>query len=255
MKCKIKSKGGAKMRIKVDMAVEKMPVAYNTMFISAIKEAIKASDSVYYEKLYFYEGKNNKQTKNLTFSVKLSDYKITGEEFEVKGRASLVVSTPDLELGLILYNGLIHKRKFVYKNYEWTRLRVDLLKERNINKEEVIFRTLSPVCMRSKTGEFIGPEDAGYEKELNYITNEILKSYRGQGLGRLLKFKAIDLKKVVVKETLRDFIQKTGRPYLGVNAYRGIFSLTGDKEDLMAIYQLGLGFKRSQGFGNLDVVE
>lgn len=243
------------MRLKIDMAIQKMPVAYNTMFISAIKEAIKASDPAYYEKLYFYEGKSNKQTKNLTFSVKVSNYKIVGEEFEVNGRVSWLISTPDLELGLILYNGLMHKRKFVYKDYEWTRLRVDLLKERTIESEEVVFRALSPICIRNKAGKFIGPENPEYEAELNYITNETLKSYRGRGLNRPLSFKSINLKKIVVKETLRDFMQKTGKSYLGVNAYRGMFSLTGDKEDLMAIYQLGLGFKRSQGFGNLDVVE
>lgn len=243
------------MRIKIDLAASKLPIAYNTLFMSAIKEAIKASDEAYYEKLYFYEGKSNKATKNMTFSVNIREYEIKGSEFEIKGRVSLIISTPDLELGLMIYNGMIKKRKFIYKAYEWMRLRVDFIKEKEIDGQEVVFKTLSPICIKNKQGTFMEIEDPGYIGELNYITNEILKNYRGYGLKEQLDFRPIGFKKIVVKESIRGFQEKTGRQYQCVNAYRGNFVIKGDKEDLNDIYKLGIGFKRAQGFGNLELVE
>ena len=243
------------MRLKVDFHIDKLPITYNTLFMSAIKEAIKASDVDYYEKLYFYQDKSNKATKNLTFSVAITDYMINEGFFYIKGKSSFIISTPDLKLGLLIYNGMLKKRKFVYKDMEWKVNRVDLLKEREFTSREVAFKTLSPICIQDKNGRYMAPDEAKYEEELNYIMNEILKNYRGSGLKERLSFRAIEMKKVVVKETIRAFKEKTGRDYLGVNAYRGSFVLRGDAEDLADVYQLGIGFKRSQGFGNIDVLE
>ena len=82
----------------------------------------------------------------------------------------------------------------------------------------------------------------------------ILNNYRGYGLKRELSFESLDMKKVVVKEPLRDFKKVTNREYQYVNAFKGKFELIGDIEDLNDIYKLGIGFKRGQAFGNLDVV-
>lgn len=243
------------MRMKIDLAISKLPIAYNTLFMSAIKEAIKASDEAYYEKLYFYEGKNNKATKNMTFSVSIKEYEVNGTDFEIKGRVSLIISTPDLELGLMIYNGMVKKRKFAYKEYEWQRLRVDFIKEKEIGGDEAVFKALSPICIKNKQGAFMELEDPEYVKELNYITNEVLKNYRGYGLKEQLDFKSIGLKKIIVKESIRGFQEKTGRQYQCVNAYRGSFVIKGDKKDLNDIYKLGIGFKRAQGFGNLELIE
>lgn len=255
MDSKILIKGGAIMRMKINLAISKLPIAYNTLFMSAIKEAIKASDKTYYEKLYFYEGKNNKVTKNMTFSVGIKDYEIKGNEFEVKGKVSLTISTPDLELGLMIYNGMIKKRKFIYKEYEWIRLRVDLIKEKEIGGQQALFKTLSPICIKNKRGAFMDIEDPDYVQELNYITNEVLKNYRGYGLKEQLDFQVRNIKKIIVKESIRGFQEKTGRQYQCVNAYRGSFVIRGHKEDLNDIYKLGIGFRRAQGFGNLELIE
>lgn len=242
------------MRMKVEFKTDKLPIAYNTLFMSVIKEAIKKSNESYYNRLYFYEDKNNKKTKNFTFSVYVKGYDIENENFIVKDRVVLNISTPDLELGLNLYNGLINYPKFIYKDYELKRIRVDLGKEMNIDSEEAIFNALSPVCIKSKNGKFLNIEDSEYIKEFNYISNEVLKNYRGYGLKRELNFENINLNKVVVKEALREFRNVTGKPYQYVNGYKGKFKLNGDIEDLNDLYKLGIGFKRSQGFGYIDLI-
>ena len=166
----------------------------------------------------------------------------------------MYISTPDLELGLHIYNGIINNKTIKYKNYEITRLRVDLVKESDIYGEEAIFNTLSPVCIKDSSGKFLDFNNENYVKELNYIVDIVLKNYRGYGIKKYIEFENLDLKKVVVKEPFREFQRVTKREYQCVNSYKGRFILRGDNEDLNDIYKLGLGFKRGQGFGNLEVV-
>lgn len=243
------------MRMKVEFKTDKLPISYNTLFMSVIKEAIRKSNEDYYNRLYYYGDKSNKKTKNFTFSVYVKGYDIENENFIVKDRVILNISTPDLELGLNIYNGLINYPKFIYKKYELKRIRVDLGKEKSIDKEEAIFNALSPICIKSKNGKFLNIEDEEYIKEFNYISNEVLKNYRGYGLKRVLEFENIRLSKVVVKEGLREFKNTTGKQYQCVNGYKGKFKLCGDIEDLNDLYKLGIGFKRAQGFGYIDLVE
>ncbi|MBO3444545.1 CRISPR-associated endoribonuclease Cas6 [Clostridium sp. CCUG 7971] len=243
------------MRMKVEFKTDKLPISYNTMFMSVIKEAIRKSSEDYYRSLYYYEDKSNKQTKNFTFAVYVKGYDIENENFIVKDRVILNISTPDLELGLNIYNGLINYPKFVYKDYELKRLRVDLGKEKVIQNNEAIFNALSPICIKSRNGKFLNIDDEEYIKELNYISNEILKNYRGYGLKKDVKFENISLNKVVVKEGLREFKNTTGKSYQYVNGYKGRFKLCSDIEDLNDLYKLGLGFKRAQGFGYIDLVK
>jgi CRISPR-associated endoribonuclease Cas6 len=62
------------------------------------------------------------------------------------------------------------------------------------------------------------------------------------------------MKKVVVKENIRSSAENTDKAIFYVNAYSGIFKLSGDVEDLNYIYQGGIGYRRSQGFGMIDIV-
>ncbi len=96
-------------------------------------------------------------------------------------------------------------KKCLYKDYELTRIRIDLSREKKVTEERVLFNALSPICVKSKEGKFLEITDDRYIEELNYITNEVVKNYRGNGLKRKLEFENIGLKKVVVKESLREF--------------------------------------------------
>lgn len=243
------------MRMKVEFKTTKLPIAYNTLFMSVIKESIRKSSEDYYNNLYYYDGKSNKKTKNFTFSVYVKGYNIENENFIVRDKVVLNISTPDLELGLNIYNGLINHNNFKYKEYELKRVRVDLNKERIINKNEAIFNAISPICIKSMEGKFLNIDDENYKKELIYISNEVLKNYRGYGLKSSLEFKNIGLNKVVVKEELREFKNTTGKKFQCVNGYKGKFRLYGDIEDLNDLYKLGVGFKRAQGFGYIDLIE
>ena len=230
------------MRMKVEFATSRFPRYYNVLGVSLIKEAIKKSSQDYYKNLYFYKDKSNKTSKNFTYSFYIKGYEIDGEDFIVKDRVVMYISTPDLELGLHIYNGLINKKTIRYKNYEMTTLRVDLVKESNIYGEEAVFNTLSPICIKDSSGKFLDFSHENYIKELNYIVNTVLKNYRGYGIKRNIEFENLDLKKVVVKEPFSKFQNITKRQYQCVNSFKGRFILRGDNEDLNDIYKLGCCF-------------
>lgn len=242
------------MRLKCDFITEKLPLSHNMMFVSLIKEALKKSDRSYYEKLYTFEGKANKKSKNFCFSVKMQDYVINGDIVTVNGKISFLVSSPDTELLIYLYNGLLKISEFTYKEYQLKRAGVNMVREKEITSGEMLFKTLSPICIKNRNNYFMKIDDAGFVDELNYIAGRVLENYRGEGLREKLSFEKIKMQNVVVREDIREFEEKTEKKYLYINSHSGVFKLCGNIGDLKDLYALGLGFKRSQGFGMLEVV-
>lgn len=244
------------MRIRCEFKADSIPVAYQMFMVSMIKEALKEVDLHYYEQLYnFIDKKKNKKSKNFTFGVYIKDYKIQKDIINVSDKVIVTFSSPDYEFMVNLYNGITKKKVFNYKgNFTMTNTKIYMLPEKKIEESEIIFSTLSPIAIRNQEGRFLNIDDKEYINELNYISNILIKSYTGYGLKQPLEFIPISLKKVVVKEEITGFKEKSNNKYLFINSYKGMFRLKGDKEDLNLIYQLGFGFKRNQGFGMLDVV-
>ncbi|EDS77834.1 crispr-associated protein Cas6 [Clostridium botulinum C str. Eklund] len=244
------------MRIRCEYKTEKLPVAYNMLFLSLIKESLKKSDEDYLRKLYFYKGdKVNKKPKNFCFSVYLKDFVKKEDIFQINDRIIFNISSPDYEFMLKVYNGLLDFSTFRYKDYNINKVRINLLKEKVINKSSAVFSTMSPICIKNKQGNMISIDDDQYEKELNYIESKSLEGFRGYGLVEALKFSPIFMKKKIVKEDIRNFRENTNKPYYYVNSYAGTFKLKGNTKDLNDLYMLGIGFKRGQGFGMIEIIE
>ena len=244
------------MRIRCEYKTEKLPLAYNMMFLSLVKESLKKSDEDYLRKLYFYkEDKVNKKPKNFCFSVYLKGFVKKQDIFEINDRIIFNISSPDYEFMLKVYNGLLNFGTFRYKDYKINKVRINLLKEKVINRPYAVFSTMSPICIKNKQGKMISIDDVDYEKELNYIASKSLEGFRGYGLAESLKFSPIFMKKKVVKEDIRNFRENTNKSYYYVNSYGGTFKLQGNIKDLNDLYMLGIGFKRGQGFGMLEVIE
>lgn len=244
------------MRMSVEYKTEKFPVAYQMQVVSLIKEAIKKVDEDYYKKIYSYgDGKANKRTKNFSFSVFMKGFERQEDIFIIKDRVIINITSPDYEFMVNLYNGLLQIKEFEYKDFILNKVRVNLIKEKIITKNMVKFNTLSPIFIQDANKNPLKPEDENYESELNYIVNEVLKNYRGYGLSEALKFQNINMKKRVVKEEIRNFKNNTNKRFSYANGYSGRFILEGNINDLNDIYKLGIGFKRSQGFGMIEVVK
>lgn len=243
------------MRIECIFQPATIPLSYQYLFSSLIKNAISTSSEEKFVEVYYYGDKKTKQSKSFTFSVFMRNFEIAGECFEVKDEIRCIISSPEAELILHIYNGLLTAKEFQHKNYRLSLKRINLMKEQLPTKSEALFKTLSPIAIKSKKGEFIAPNHEEYDEALNYISNEIIKNIRESGLKEKLAFVPLQMKKQVVKQQHESFEALNENKTLYVEAYRGTFKLKGNAEDLALLTQTGLGFRRSQGFGNIQLVD
>lgn len=244
------------MRIKCEFKTDKIPVANQMQVVSLIKESIKAVDYSYYKELYeFGDDKKNKKTKDFSFALYMKEFRKEDDEFIINDKVIINFTSPDYNFMVKLYNGIMEKKNFEYKEYSLKNIKISMIHEKNVNENKGIFTTLSPIAIKNRNNEFIDITNENYENELNYIIEKSLQNARGYGLKERIKFTPISMKKVVVKEEIGGFKKLNNNRYLFVNAYRGTFKLEGQKEDLNLIYQLGIGFKRNQGFGMINIVD
>ncbi len=261
------------MRIRVFFIAKKLPIIYRHRFMALIKEALSKSDESYKEKLY--PAKNSefsKVTKPFCFSVLLParrraethliqlDDNFTVEDtvyyFDDDSEFSFFVSSCEPEFIIHLYNGLLSISQFkLFVDCVINRKSIRYLREKPIKTEKVTFKTMSPILIEDKDENPIHPLDNLKEFNLHFnsIHHRILKDVRGYGLKRELNFYPISVKKQVVKHTLKDFRQRTGKPIMMLTCFSGSFILEGDPEDLKILYQIGVGLRTGQGFGMIEV--
>lgn len=244
------------MRMKILFTAKdnKFPLQYRVVICSLIKNALEKADEEYFKSLYYYNGKKNKKIKPFTFSVFLKDYEIRSYEINLKGRSSITISTSDYNLGINLYNGLIQINNYGFKDYEINIEKLILEKESIFTGNEVICKTLSPIHLKNKSNKPISPTSYEFEETLNYISDVLLKTIRGEGLQEKLIFTPINMKKVVVKERIKDFKDITNKDIIYIESYSGSFKLSGNREDIKVLIQTGLGNRRSFGFGMIDIL-
>ena len=218
-----------KMKIKATFKTDKIPLGYRIMFVSLIKNLLNNYSENYFNELYMPKEGVIRKTKNFTFSVFMKDFKRQGDVF-LTDEVTLNISSPDKEFISLLYNLLLNIKDYEFKGkYKIYKKSVKMVDHKKINSDSCKFRTMSPIAIKDESGRFLNIEDSHYCEMLNYIINKSLFNYRGRGLSRKIEFTPIDFKKVVVKEKIASFTKKTGRDYMHINSYAGVFILKGDK--------------------------
>ena len=264
------------MRVRILLKTDELPLLYRHRIMSMIKEALTRSDKNYKEVLY-----HSKVAKPFTFSLmfpastQFVNKKITIDrncEIEDKvalikdGFVSLFVSSSDYRFMISLFTGLKKMGTFNFgyndcmlideKHINIEVKNISVLNEKTINNDFAIFKTMSPIVLETKgDDEPVLFSDDRFETELNETMDRILRSVRGFGLKRRLKFEHVKMSTKVIKHTLKDFREKTGKCIMYITGNVGVFKLSGDYEDLNTIYKIGLGNRTGQGFGMLDVVK
>lgn len=241
------------MRLAVKFKSDLFPMTNSALGMCVIQEVLKKDSVDYYENLYVLNDRKNPH-KNFTFSFRLWDFEKNGDEFKVNGYITMYISTIDDELGSRLYNGFLKTDVLQYKGYFLKKESVTIEEETNVTTNEVDVKLMSPLIVKTRNNWYLTVGDIDFNKELNYITNVILEGVRGYGLKEKLVVEPIRTKKIVVKQYLKEFTKKTGRDYNYMNSTVGVLRLKGDKEDLNDILKLGIGFRRSQGYGMLKVI-
>lgn len=239
------------MKLSIELKGNKIPAKEHMLVVSIIKNALKSSSEDYYHKLYFYGDKSNKQSKNFSTALFKSNYRFDGEDCIVEGKIFLTITSPDAYFLNLISNGVMKMQKILYKNYFLEIGRVRLENQSIISGRAAVCKTISPLLIKNKS-RGLDFDEPGYEKELNYMCDLILKNYRGKGLSEPLIFVPLEMEKQIVKMDLREFTDHEG-PFME-NAYKGMFILGGATEDLNMLIQLGIGWRRSQSFGQIECV-
>ncbi|WP_336769616.1 CRISPR-associated endoribonuclease Cas6 [Bacillus bombysepticus] len=242
------------MRLENTYKCEKLPLSYRKEVISYFKRSLELADPAYYRSLYFYGDVKNKQTKPFAFSVNMKHCQIEGDEIQTGGEIRISVTSNNPQFMMTLYNGMLQIDTYEYKGYKLERVKTRVVPEHTTFAPSMTFATMSPILVKNKQGHWLDIEDADYLKELQYTANLILKECRGNGLRQPLYFLPVNMKKVVVKEKITEYIRNTGKKYLHFMGYTGMFQLAGHPEDLKDLYQLGLSMRRNAGFGMIQVV-
>ncbi len=263
------------MRTLINIKTNCLPIIYRHKIISLIKEALRISDNAYKEYLY-----GSKIPKPFCFNLYIPPTrKVHSAEIKIDNRyiirdkvfffpensyCQLFISSLDYRFILDLYNGLNKIKVFEFSSddnmlingcrIKWQIKKLYVLNEKTINKYKILFKTCSPLVVENKEDKPVLFYEDTFIEELNIIMSKKFKSLIGRDLISELKFKPLNMKKQVVKHTLKEFRERTGKPVMYITANAGTFELRGHPEDLTLIYQIGLGNRTGQGFGMVEVV-
>lgn len=230
-----------RLEISYKLTGTRLALEYRRGFASLLKETIKQTSPAclarYYSLLH--------TLKPFTFSVFFPGLRgREGDRFEVGSKAILTFSTSDYELCACVYNGLLQLRQFpIFENK--AQLEHLFLKPKiAIAQDAAVFKTMAPVLVNTK-GEpnwYLLPGDEGFDEGLAFSVREICRAFLDMQ-DASIEFRPIAVRRKVVRHYNMD-----------MQGFVGIFELRGTPEVLNLIYQVGLGVRRSQGFGMLELV-
>ncbi|AMA74170.1 MULTISPECIES: CRISPR-associated endoribonuclease Cas6 [Aneurinibacillus] len=239
------------MRIVFSLKTKVIPISYRMIIVSLVKECLQQANEKYYRKLY---ETNQAVLKPFTFAPYLKNFRFAEDEIYLD-ELVLTFSSPDFEFMLHFYNGLRKVSWFRYKQYEFIRGRVRMLPEQTIRNRSIIVKTQSPLLIEDENRKPVSPERPEFAKHFAYMADTILREYRGKGLRESLIVTPLAMQKKVIKESNHVFTETHGpNRYLYFTTYQGQLRLEGHPEDLQLLYQLGMGKRRGQGFGLVDVI-
>jgi CRISPR-associated endoribonuclease Cas6 len=176
-------------------------------------------------------------------------FKQDTQEYVMKN-ATLTLSTSNPHIGVAFFNGLSKTNNFSHLKCPLKITSKQMAREQTIISYVATFSILNSILIEDKNKKPLLINDSNFEKELNIVTNKQFQSLYGRTLHEPLKIYGHRLKKQVIKETNRHAQDKV----LFFTGQKGELILQGHPEDLQLIYQDGLGLRKSQDFGLLEVL-
>lgn len=239
------------MRITVDYELDgdRLPLDYRRGFLSLIKTAVASQG-----KFAFNKFMSDYKLKPFTFSVYFHNLKEgIDKSICVGNSAKLTISTCSMDFLTFVYNGLREIKEYNIFNMNTLYLKgINLQSNFKIKNMEIIFRTLSPVLVSNKGSSdwYLIPGDSNFEEGLKFSVKEIVKEFLNYSQDFPFEFNTfIDGNKASIKKKI------VWHYNMHRSGFVGVFKIKSMPEILQLIYDIGLGVRRSQGFGMLEVVK
>ncbi len=240
------------MRLKADfeMSTDRMVKDYRSIFMALIKSAFNTYDPVLYANLYGTEEQKRKVNKPFTFSVRFTQYKgIEGNKMLCGNQISLIFSSYEGTLVTAFYNGLKQKQTIIIgKNLPiiFDLNHVQLLPFRKITNTKAVFKTISPILVNDKGSnlEYLSPAKPEFKRAFKFIIAEQARQFQIPCTEEMIEFEINSMKKL----PLTHYNQT-------MTSWLGEFVLEAPALVLQLVYDIGIGVRRSQGFGMLEIVK
>lgn len=246
-------KGGENMRFNVELLVDKenIPKDKNRLIISFLKHNFETLDKKYYQSLY-KKGENT--IKSFTFSLYMPNCKFTREEIIIPEKKIILnFSTNNMKDSIYFYNSILENKGKPYeiKGISLTVNRINVVKENVITNDYSTYVSMSPIVVRDhygdnkKTWYYSLNDEMGKEIFIKNLKYQLLDQF---GKERKLdidevEFDVLNNKEVKVKHYGIEVISNICRLKIKAKPYI-----------LDYLYKSGIGGRRSQGFGMLDLV-
>ena len=230
----------------------KFPIEYRRVILSYIKNALtQCNDGKYYDEFF-----GDITPKDYCFSVIFPGAKFSKDEIEIKdNQIRIIFSTDDRKkTGLKLFSAFIGQKNKVFplENENYMILQSII----NVNRDEIlnnraIFKTAlgSGICVRDHDKEtnkdryYIYSDEEFREKLKVTIKNELINAGFLESEADKISVNPIQCKKAVAKHYKR---------FIDISL--GMFEISGSKYILQYLYDVGIGSRKSAGFGMLDLI-
>lgn len=238
-----------KFKLVIDLHKQEITTEYRRVILSLIKKALTSANNG----KYFNEVFNGANSKEYTFSVKLPGAKFNKNNVLLgKKNIEVVFSTFDRKLGYILYATFSEQinKKFPLANDNYLIIKsMQLLKEKEINGDEMLIKFMSPLVIRQHTKEgnkdwYYSYDDIDFEEKCIFtIKNQLLRSGFSKEQIKDLNVHTIDMKKIIVT-------------HYGckIPCNLGFIIVQGKKSILNYLLKSGIGSRRSAGFGMAELI-
>lgn len=240
------------MRLKADfkMSTDWLVKDYRSIFMALIKSVFMKYDPVLYVNLYGTEEQKQKVNKPFTFSVRFPQYKgIEGNKMLCGNKLSLLFSSDEETLVTAFYNGLRAKQKItIGENYPiiFELEHIHLLPLKRINTNKVVFKTISPILVNDKGSnlDYLSPAKPEFTRAFKEIIAIQANNFQIPCTEEMIDFEINAMKKL----PLSHYNQT-------MTSWLGEFVLEAPTNVLQLVYDTGIGVRRSQGFGMLEIVK
>lgn len=237
-----------RLQLNLELNTDWLIKDYRRMFMALIKNIISDQDQTLYTLLYGTNESKRKVNKPFTFSVHFPLFKgVEKDRFQCGNKAHLIFSTNDETIITTLYNGLQRKKEIVIGESFPIIFKIEnsfLLPEKKIRSNKVEFKTIAPVLVNLKGDNltYIPPTHSKFgEAFIQIICNQAME------LNIQFESEAVHFDIQTMKKLPLSHYNQTMTSWLGE------FSLEAPKEVLQLVYDTGIGVRRSQGFGMLEI--
>jgi CRISPR-associated endoribonuclease Cas6 len=237
-----------RLQANLEMSTDWVIKDYRRIFMALIKNVFSTYDPMLYINLYGTEERKRKINKPFTFSLHFPDYKrIEGNKIYCGNRVGLFFSSNDELLVTAFYNGLKKNKEIIIGENYPIKFRVGnirLLSFRKINNGKIDFKTISPILVNEgeKNLVFLSPTHPNFNQAFKFIITTQANHFNIPCDERNINIEINSMKKL----PLTHYNQT-------MTSWLGSFTLTAPKEVLQLVYDIGIGVRRSQGFGMLEI--